>query len=181
MRYRIRHITSYKYANRVSHCYNLAHMIPRTTRRQTCHSSRIDIDPVVASSSQREDYFGNTAYHFEIQAPHKNLIITATTDVETHAQIGEDNLDLGRTCAEARRQMQSLKVEDVILAREYLIDSSMIRAGNELRAYAQDLFTDDRPLLSAVADLTERIYKEFTYSPLATTIATPIAEVMANK
>ncbi len=181
MRYRIRHITEYKYAGRVSHCYNLAQMTPRSSRRQTCHNSRIDVTPVVAAGSRREDYFGNTAYHFEIQKPHRELLITATSEVETYSQIGDTNLDLGRTCAEARRQMQQARLEEVILAREFQLDSAMVRASAELRDFAADLFTDDRPLLSAVAALTERIYSEFEYSPLATTIATPISEVMKNR
>ena len=36
MRFRVRHITHYKYASRVSHCYNLANVIPRDTERQRC-------------------------------------------------------------------------------------------------------------------------------------------------
>lgn len=181
MRYRIRHITEYRYANRVSHCYNLAHMIPRSTRRQTCINSRIDVSPTVAQGTRRTDYFGNSAYHFEIQKPHRELVITSSCEVETGSQIGDANLDIGRTCGEARKQMARARSEDVILAREYQLESSMIRADDQLRDFAKDLFSDERPLLTAVSDLTRRIFEEFAYSPAATTIATPIAEVMANR
>lgn len=181
MRYRIRHITEYKYADRVSYCYNLAHMTPRSSGRQTCHSSRVEASPIAVSGNLREDYFGNSAFHFEIQKPHRELVITALSEVETRPQTGDISLDMGLTCAEVLRQMHNPASGDVLLAREYQLDSAMIKAAPELKAFAEDLFEPDRPLLNAVAALTERIYKEFEYSPLATTIATPISEVMANR
>ncbi|MDV7394150.1 transglutaminase family protein, partial [Arthrospira platensis SPKY1] len=57
----------------------------------------------------------------------------------------------------------------------------MVKASDELRDYAADLFTDDKPLLTAVDELTQRIFRDFTYNPQATTVATPIAEVMASR
>lgn len=180
MRYRIKHITEYKYANRVTYCYNLAHMIPRKTNRQVCMSNRIDASPVAVSAAKRKDYFGNTAFHFEIQKPHHELCITASSEVETQQQ-AMLGLDVGHSCAEVVRQMLNPQSEDVLLASEYQMDSSMVKATSELKAYAEDLFQPDRPFLSAVSALTQRIYEEFEYSPLATTIATPIEEVVANK
>jgi len=181
MKYLIKHVTAYKYASRVSHCYNLAQMIPRTTQRQTCINSKIEVTPELAMEQRREDYFGNQVFQFEIQRPHKALTITATSQVETRPQIADTNLDLGSTCAEVLSKMQQSKSEDVLLAREYQLDSSMIAAAPEFRDYAADLFTADRSLLSACFALTARIYEEFSYSPLATTIATPLSEVMQNK
>ena len=181
MKYLIKHVTAYKYASRVSHCYNLAQMIPRTTQRQTCINSKIEVSPELAMEQRREDYFGNQVFQFEIQRPHKALTITATSQVETRPQIADTNLDLGSTCAEVLSKMQQSKSEDVLLAREYQLDSSMIAAAPEFRDYAADLFTADRSLLSACFALTARIYEEFSYSPLATTIATPLSEVMQNK
>ena len=134
MRYRIRHITEYKYADRVSYCYNLAHMTPRSSGRQTCHSSRVEASPIAVSGNLREDYFGNSAFHFEIQKPHRELVITAVSDVETRPQTGDISLDMGLTCAEVLRQMHNPTSGDVLLAREYQLDSAMIKAAPELKA-----------------------------------------------
>ena len=57
----------------------------------------------------------------------------------------------------------------------------MIRTEDQLRVFAKDLFSDESPLLTAVSVLTQRIFEEFASSPAATTIATPIAEVMASR
>lgn len=181
MLYRIRHTTEYVYASRVSHCYNMAHVTPRTSRRQQCLSSRVDVLPTANFSSQRTDYFGNQAYHFEIQKPHKKLVITSTSDVRTESQAYAPDLDLGISCRDARLAMQSSRDPEVLLAREFLMDSAMIKSAPELADFARDLFTDDKPLLSAVMELTSRIFTDFEYSPASTTIATPLQEVMANR
>ena len=87
------HITEYIYSDRVTHCYNLAHMIPRSSLRQSCLHSHVRLVPFAAHSTRRQDYFGNQAYQFEIQRPHKELVITATSEVETSAQHAAINLD----------------------------------------------------------------------------------------
>lgn len=101
MKYRIRHITEYKYAARVSSCYNLAQMVPRSTLRQTCERNFISVSPHPAFTGKRTDYFGNTSYHFELQRAHKTLIITSESEVEVSAQHSALNLDFGVTCADA--------------------------------------------------------------------------------
>ena len=181
MIYRIEHTTEYKYSSRVSHCYNLAHLIPRNANRQKRLNNRIDVAPVAAAAAKRSDYFGNLAYHFEIQKPHTTFSITPISEVDTRAQGSALELDFGTSCAEARRQLADGKDEQTLLAREFILDSPMIRHSAALREFAAPLFSDNRPLLSAVMDLTQKIYKEFEYSPSATTISTPLEEVLATK
>lgn len=181
MRYKIRHITEYNYNARVSSCYNLAHMVPRSTLRQTCDRNFVTIAPHAAFTAKREDYFGNTAYHFEIQKAHEKLVITSDSDVDVNPQHSALNLDFGITCAEALLLLRDSKKPDILFAREFLLDSPMIRASSALKEYAEESFAPDRPLLSAVADLTRRIFEDFTYSPESTTVATPLAEVLENK
>ena len=181
MRYRVKHITEYSYSARVTHCYNLAHMIPRNSLRQACLHSHIRMSPFAAHTTRRQDYFGNQAYQFEIQRPHKHLTITATSEVETGAQHSAINLDLGITCADAREQLSNSSRPDTLLAREFLLNSALVKAGEQLREYAAESFEDSRPLLSAVMELTQRIYRDFTYTPLSTTVATPLSEVLATR
>jgi len=181
LKYRIRHITEYQYADRVSHCYNLAHMVPRTSLRQTCERSQIQVTPHPAFTSRREDYFGNQAFHFEIQRPHDKLVITSESDVDVSPQRSALNLDFGMTCNEALQLLAAAADEDTLLAREFLLDSPMVQANEALREYAHTSFSPDRPLLSAVSELTERIFNDFTYSPEATTVATPLSEVLETR
>lgn len=181
MRYRIQHITEYSYADRVSHCYNLANLIPRTSERQQCISSDVQVSPSTSACAIREDYFGNTAYHFEILRPHKKLVITATSEVETGYQREESELEQCMTCEEALYMLNTSTDPSVLFAREFLLDTPMVKANDALREYAAPLFTSNRSLLSAVKDLTNKIYQEFTYCPESTTVATPLAEVLEKK
>lgn len=193
MRYRIKHVTEYLYSERVSHCYNLAHMIPRNSLRQKCVRSDISVSPFSAHSARREDYYGNQAYHFEVQRPHKKLVITATSEVVTGEQKTSIDLDFGITCQQALDLIQRSFTQfqsqpqntDLLMAREFLLESGLVKCSPELTAqlieYAQPSFEPDRPLLSAVLDLTRRIYRDFTYSPESTTIATPLEEVLQKR
>lgn len=181
MLYRICHITEYLYNAPVSHCYNLAHIIPRTSHRQKCISSDISISPVAAFKSMRDDYFGNRAYHFEIQRSHKKLVLTATSKVETRKQSYDPASDAGVTCGQAWQLLNYTQEPELLLAREFILDSPMVKAIPALRAYAEPLFTPDRPLLQAVMALTQKIFIEFEYSPASTTIATPLDVVFDTK
>lgn len=181
MRYRVKHTTEYEYSEPVTQCYNLAHMMPRTTRRQLCHHSRITVNPVSVSQARREDYFGNMTYHFEVQRPHKKLTISVVSDIETSPQPIQQNFDFGISCAEALQQIQQSKKPDDLLAREFLLDSSLVQVSKAVHDYASESFQMDKPLLSCVMDLTSRIYNDFEYSPQSTTISTPLDEVLEKR
>ncbi|MDN3638724.1 transglutaminase family protein [Simiduia curdlanivorans] len=181
MRYRIRHITTYKYAARVTHCYNLANLVPRDTERQKSVKSKVTVTPQPIIANRRTDYFGNKSYHFEIQSAHKELSIIAESEVETKDARLDLNLDLGMSYGDALQFFKTEKSMDVLSAREFSMDSPMIRASEALANYARPSFSLNRSLYSCVADLTSRIYKEFKYTPGFTTIATPLSEVLQHK
>lgn len=181
MIYRITHTTEYLYSDRVSHCYNMGHMIPRSTLRQKCLQHHVRLDPIAAYTSEYTDYFGNHVFHFEIQRPHTTLRISSSSRVDTSPQHAALNLDFGTTCAEARNQLQHTGKPDNLLAREFLLESPMVPFSQTLRDYAKPFFDDDRPLLSAVMALTSAIHRDFTYCPESTTVATPLSEVIKNR
>ncbi len=181
MKYRIKHITEYLYAGRVSHCYNLAHLIPRDSQRQKRIKNNVRVQPFATYSSKREDYFGNLAFHFEIQKPHNKLVITSTSEVNTETQRGEISLDLGITYSEALQLLATRKDTEILLAREFLYDSPLIKYFPALKEYAAPSFAPNQTLLSGAMDLTKRIYEDFAYSPAATTVSTPLEKVMETK
>ncbi len=181
VKFRVRHTTRYHYEQSVSHCYNLAHMLPRTTPAQTLRQVKIEVSPPVAMSNQREDYFGNQVYQFSIEQDHTELEVTVTSQVEITESPLNRNLDFGNTCAYARERLHNSGEADCLAAHEFLLDSPMIQQHPELAAYAAPSFADDRPLLSAVMELTERIYRDFIYDPDFSDVATPLSEVIKHK
>lgn len=181
MKYRVRHTTHYKYASRVTHCYNMANIVPRNTNRQKCLSSRIEVLPHPSVTNRRVDYFGNEAYHFEIQKPHKELAITAISEVEVADSIQDMNLDFSESYAEALDSIHQAVSEESLEAREFLLNSPIIKVSKDLIDYAKPSFNADRSLRDCVRELTHRIFTEFAYDPNFTTIATPLADVLKHK
>ena len=181
MRFQVRHITRYRYSGRVSHCYNLANVVPRDTERQRCLKNRITVSPTPTIARKRTDYFGNKSFHFEIQKPHTELVITADSEIEISDRDLELNLDLGESYGHALAMMKDEKSRATVKAREFLLNSPMIEASQALADYARPSFHPDHSLRSCVQDLTTRVFNDFAYDPGFTTIATPLAEVLAHK
>ncbi|MCB1690358.1 MAG: transglutaminase family protein [Halioglobus sp.] len=181
MRYRIKHITRYNYAARVTRCYNLANVIPRDTARQRCLSNRITLSPLPSTTHKRSDYFGNKAFHFEIQKAHSELSITAVSEVEVSDNGNAPNLDLGISYREALEYFSNASKPEILEAREFLLSSPLIETTPVLADYARPSFDPERSLKSCVADLTQRIFNEFKYDPHFSTIATPLADVLKHK
>lgn len=181
MIYRVSHRTRYCYQRPVSQCHNRAHLLPRDTPRQRCLDTRIEVQPVPASAAERRDYFGNRMYLFAVESSHQELEVRVISRVEVDERGDEPALEFGVTCAEARRQLQEEALEEHLLAREFLLGSPMIRIADRLRDYAAPSFEGARPLLSAVRELTGRIFRDFAYDRNVTTVATPIEEVFDSR
>ena len=183
MKYRIQHTTKYRYQLPVSLGYNRAHLMPRDTKQQKCSVSKIHIEPLPATAAQREDYFGNKVYYFSIENPHSLLSINVITevDIEDRNTTNELDLDLGISFAEAKELINTSHHDEILNAREYLLESPLIPHSDELLAFAEPLFQDNCPLLSAVRALTSKIFEEFTYNPSVTNISTPLSEVLSHR
>ncbi|MFZ5652844.1 MAG: transglutaminase family protein [Pseudomonadota bacterium] len=182
MRYQVRHLTRYRYERPVSQSHNRAHVLPRDTAQQRCLGSAIQVFPAPAVAAERRDYFGNRLYLFSVESPHTELAIEVVSQIEiTGDGRGEPALDFGLGCAPARERLWREAAEEHLLAREFLLDSPMIRVGDALHRYGAPSFDDGRPLLSAVRELTGRIFRDFVYDPDFTTVATPLDEVLENR
>jgi transglutaminase-like putative cysteine protease len=184
MKYRVRHITHYEYQQPVSTCYNRAHLLPRETEHQNTNVPKVIIHPTPSSGSRRIDYFGNREYHFAIHEPHKELSIEVVTDIELsharHDPLGE--LQYGNTCLQVKEKLSAGHHDtETLYAREFLLDSPMIKANQVLKEYAEECFSDNKPLVSAVRELTHKIFTDFEYDSGFTTIATPLDEVLEHR
>ncbi len=203
MKYRITHTTLYHYSQSVGLCQNEARLQPRNFWQQQCHHSHFDIQPTPTDFSEWLDFFGNHVTYFAIQRPHTQLTVTAISEVTLFPR--QNNLDLanrmpweqarsllqetplqghsqsqygqGQNQSQSQQQNQDQSVE-ILDARQYLLDSPMVTVTTELADYAQRSFLPNRPLVDVVHDLMQRIYKDFTYDPSFTTIATPLSDVL---
>lgn len=181
MKYIVRHSTSYHYALSVSNCYNIAYVLPRNTETQEVGSIDIQISPKATTRSTRTDCFGNQFLHFSIEKDHTELDLSITSCIEVQDAETSINLDFGNPCSYVRYLLENSKDVQSINAREFILDSPMIQQQQYLADYALPSFTDDRPFLSAVMDLTQRIFNDFMYDPQFSDVATPLADVFKHK
>jgi len=187
IKYKVTHTTEYYYNEPVPLCHNLIRLWPRDTVHQRCVTCSLTISPVPAERHDRVDFFGNHATWVSLQEPHKVLRVEAVSEVEVQPSVPppsdpngpswESVVELLSWRGDARRPP-----DPVLLAvREYTFDSPQLKAGPELADYARPSFPPRRPLLAAVIDLTQRIYKEFTFDARATTVGTPVLDVLRNR
>lgn len=180
MKYKVIHSTTYQYADAVPFCQNILHLKPRATVRQTVNSHSLAVAPTPGSRSERTDFFGNSVTWFSLQTPHQSLKITARSEVEVKPF--EPPTDLWWSGWEKVAEMLKTRREPETLdARQYTFDSHFIKTEKELADYARPSFSPGRPLLESATELTQRIYKEFTFDSRATTIGTPVLDVLHHR
>jgi transglutaminase-like putative cysteine protease len=63
-------------------------------------------------------------------------------------------------------------------ARQYAYDSNYVQTDAELADYARPSFAPGRSLLECAMDLTQRIFHDFTFDTDATTVGTPVLDVL---
>jgi transglutaminase-like putative cysteine protease len=187
MKYRVRHITHYRYEHKVISCHNRAHLLPRETSFQFAATPRVVIHPTPITGSRRIDYFGNRVYHFAIQEPHQSLSIQVTTDIHLKPQRMElsETLSYGNTCAQVKEKLNGCYGGNIDIetcsAREFLLDSPMIKLSDRLRQYGDVCFSPYKPFLTAVMEFTHKIFTEFDFDSGVTDVATPLEEVLKHK
>jgi len=182
MIYRVRHLTTYTYAEPVLLAHHQAHMTPRNFDGQTCRRSAIRVTPLPAHIDDHgHDYFGNQVSFFTLQDPHKTLAVEVVSRVEVKPR---DLPSPGETPPwESVVDILASEYGPTVLeASEYRFDSPFISTTDpEILAYAKLSFPPEMPVLAGLLDLTSRIFKEFKYDPKATTVATPLRQVLKDK
>lgn len=179
MNYEIIHRTVYEYSSEVSVSQHVVHLTPRNLPGQQCLRHELLVEPTPALVTSREDYFGNATSFFTMAGAHRTLVVTARSEValySRHWPAPEKTPAWERARGNANRTA-GLTIE----AQEYIYPSTLIPALPALSEYARPSFSAGRPLLEAVLDLTGRIFTDFTFDPKATTVATPLEEVIGKR
>ncbi|RQW63682.1 transglutaminase family protein [Vibrio viridaestus] len=182
MKYRVRHTTEYQYNAPVTLCYNMTHLLPRDTTNQRCLSRRIQVYPQPTYQREGNDYFGNTVFYFSLQEAHKRLTIDVTSyfDIQKHKY--ESIIDtFPLTCGELREQMVLASTADIRLAKEYCLNSQLIRRSDELAQYVSGFFTDQALVLSATKAFMHHIFTDFKFDATATNVTTAPEQVLKEK
>jgi transglutaminase-like putative cysteine protease len=171
--YQVSHTTRYAYSEPVSVSHHLARVRPRVFAGQGCVHYELQIEPTPAVVRSHHDYFGNPVTFFMIERPHTELTVRAVSTVTVLAR----NPPPSKATPpwEEARDFDALPLEAI----ECLFDSASIAVSDAIAGYARPSFLPRRPLLYAVEDLMGRIHTDFTFDPEATTVTTPLRDVLA--
>ncbi len=181
MKYRVSHRTSYRYDAPISLGYSVARLTPRTFPGQVCHDSTTVIDPAPDDRSDRTDVFGNEVTWFSLERPHDHLDVVATSEVTVEGEPAALLMAASQRWDEVRDTLAHGGSPDVVVARSYVMRSPLVTPVAGLEEFVAPSFPPDRPLVDAVVDLMGRIYRDFTYDPGFTSVATPLSEVLEHR
>ena len=144
-------------------------MTPRTLPRQTTLAARLTTDtrsPVWSYC----DYWGTLVSSFDIQAPHEELLITATATVETSpAAVPAAPLDWAGLAAATAGPGDGPRL------LEYLMATSRTTVSPDLAAAARNRVAGAGPL-EAAADIAAWVRDRVAYVPGATGVQTGAQE-----
>ncbi len=183
VRYHVLHETFYDYGSPVSLSQQQLHLSPRILAWQQIEEQNIDISPVPTWRRDGQDSFGNPVAWIAFHAPHDSLRISSAMTIAITPHLPE-NLESSLPWEAVRDRLaydaSAPRPEDLDAAR-YLFESAHVRIKHELAVYAADCFPPGRPVLIGAQALMAKIFKEFKFDPEATTVSTPIMEVLEKK
>jgi transglutaminase-like putative cysteine protease len=180
MKYHISHKTEYFYGEAVPLCHNVVRLRPRDTHRQTCSYYDLVVQPTPSTWRERTDFYGNHLTWFSLQEPHTFMSVTAVSEVDVISDLTQPTY-LDRPWEQVVADVASRRDSVSLDARQFVFDSPYIARANALADYAKISFWPGRPLLQATTELTNRIYKEFKYLPGATSVGTPVLDVLRTR
>jgi transglutaminase-like putative cysteine protease len=176
MDYLVRHRTTYRYVQDVSHSWHLAHLKPRSTPHQTVHDSNISLSLAPATRVGREDYFNNPCEWFSIDQAHTRLDVVAESSVSVEPVPERPSRD-SLPWEEVRTLLENAEEEDARNAVQFMFDSPLISFGDDVVAYGAMSFPPGRPILAGAMELMNRIHKDFRYDTTVTDVTTPVDRV----
>jgi transglutaminase-like putative cysteine protease len=174
------HRTTYGYSAPVTVSQHAARVEPRSLRNQFLEEFSLRIEPEPSVRKTRTDYFGNRICFFSIQEVHMRLEIVAECRV-TVVPVTQPALSLSPRWEQVARLFSDPVSPEVVEPYEFVFDSPLLRASPALADYARQSFTAEGPLLVSVLDFNRRIHSDFKYDKVATTVATPLEEVIKNR
>lgn len=169
MLFRITHETVLTYTEAVTESVVEARMAPSSTEDQTALGYQLRIAPAAGTTSYR-DGFGNRVDLFSILAPHRDIILRASSCVRTHRACGKERLARVEWPGDRPAAGEAI---------EYLRMSRLVAPSAELDAFRRDLPEPSGSIADVACDLIAAVGNRLIYEKKATTARTPVGEALA--
>jgi transglutaminase-like putative cysteine protease len=166
-RLRVKHVTGFTYAGTAHASYNEARMTPLTVPGQNTLFSQVECSPG-ASTWRYKDYWGTQVTVFDLQRPHQQLKVTASSLVET----------TGRDSSTSQATWDTLRSGPTVEALlEYLTPTDLTTVDEQLAWTAADL-SRGSPAEDAHA-IAEWVRANVEYVPGSTGVRTSALQAWA--
>lgn len=166
---RIRHHTGFHYDGQAKSSYNEARMTPRTHGSQIVSSAQVLVRPIVPQTTYL-DYFGTLVTVFDIQEPHHQLEVEATSTVESWDATLESPWSWGH--------LRSDEILDKM--DEYLrVTPRTAISGEALEL--RDTWRKATDIHDCVAAVAEHVREQIRYVPGATTVSATAQEAWSRR
>jgi len=175
MIYRLRHATTYEYANPVVLGTHFMHLIPRLRPGQLIREAQLDISPLPDTRRDEVDHFGNRTTTVSMTAPHKQFIVSMSATVDVIHPIPP--------APETSMRWEAIvaaSVNDVDLV-EYCLPSNLATPNEDIAAYCAVTFRPGRPIMAGLIELNQRIFNDMNYRSGVTTTQTTAIQVIRSR
>lgn len=164
---RIDHETRLDYTQPVTESVMEVRMAPVSTEDQTVLGYRLRIVPQLSTTAYR-DGFGNRVDLFNMLAPHREIVINATSFVRVHRRPGR------QTLAQVPWPTEPPSVDTL----EYLASTSLVDRSPEVVAFCDSLPTPSGSLADVVEQLIQAVRGRLKYEKKVTDANTPVSEAL---
>ncbi len=177
----VEHDSHYTYQTEVELAHHLAYLRPRKTDWQKVLFTELEISPKPDCQTENQDAFGNHRTFFTLSTPHAELLVRSRSVVTLTDRYAHFDASQSVAWEEVRDALAYALDRPYVAASEFTFLSPYVPRLFELRAYAEQSFVPGRNLAEASIELSSRIHKDFTYSPTATEVHTPILEAFNKR
>ncbi len=178
--YLLRHYTEYRYEDDVELAHNQLRMHLRNTDHQVCLQRSMSVLPRPSWTRLQGDYFDNKVLWMEMDRPHtvSKIFIKHLVAVDSPPQPAAASTLTVAAMQALLQDPRWAQEPQLVLLR---LPSRFAPASAAIRMFAEPFFPADRPVLECAIALMMHIYSEFKFSTDATTVATPVEEVLAKR
>ena len=157
---RVEHTTTFTYEAPIVEAYTELRMRPLDSDGQRCSSFQLATIPGGVRIREYRDQLGNAVNHFDVLEPHDRLVVTARSDILTPAQLVSD------------AELSPLELHD------YLRPSSYITLDGAVGEFAVE-HAETGTVEERAGALMAAVHSTLSYGRGATTVQTPVEEVLA--
>jgi transglutaminase-like putative cysteine protease len=178
---RVLHETGYAYDAPVELAHHLGHLRPRDTAVQRVRSWTLEVTPAPDGGLHESvDPWGNHRVSFSHAQVHEALQVVSrfVAEIAPLPALQPQTSPAWETVAERLRYRPGAGFDAAV---EFALGSAYAPREASLARYAAGVFRPGTPLLAGALALMHRIFRDFAYRPLATSVNTRAPEALAQR